>query len=72
MSQSREEKLTADDLQYIRLALILALGNPDMKDMPSIESQLKLLQTKINGCIINKKQRKRTMADILEAELRFM
>lgn len=56
MSQSREEKLTVDDLQYIRLALILALGNLDMKDMPRSESQLKLLHTKIDRMYHNKQR----------------
>ena len=43
-----EEKLTVEDLQNLRLALILSLGNPDIRDMPNIEFQLKLLHTKID------------------------
>lgn len=43
-----EEKLTVEDLQNLRVALILSLGNPDIRDMPNIEFQLKLLHTKID------------------------
>lgn len=47
-SQSEEEKFSHEELQYIRIALILALGNPDTKDMVRTEAALKELFSKLD------------------------
>lgn len=47
MLQNKEE-LTPADLNYLKISIILALGNSDVKDMPNIEEALGKLYTKVN------------------------
>ena len=47
MLQNKEE-LTPADLNYLRISIILALGNSDVKYMPNIEDALGKLYTKVN------------------------
>ena len=47
MLQNKEE-LTPADLNYLRISIILALGNSDVKVMPNIEDALGKLYTKVN------------------------
>jgi hypothetical protein len=43
-----KEELTPADLENIKISIILALGNPDVKDMPNIEEALEKLHKKVN------------------------
>ena len=40
--------LTADELQYLRVGIIIALGNPDIKTMPKTEAELEKLYVKVS------------------------
>ena len=42
-----EEKLTAEDLMYLKVAIALAFGNSDLKNMPKTHAALEVLYEKI-------------------------
>jgi hypothetical protein len=42
-----EERLTAEDLRYLKVAIALAFGNPDLKEMPKTRAALEVLYEKI-------------------------
>lgn len=46
--QHQEEKLTAEDLQYLRIAIIFAISHPDIQEMSKTAFALEVLQKKID------------------------
>ena len=48
MLQNNKEELTPADLNYLRVSIILALGTPDIRDMPNLEEALEKLYKKVD------------------------
>jgi hypothetical protein len=48
MLQDNKEELTPADLNYFRVSIILALGTPDIRDMPNLEEALEKLYKKVD------------------------
>jgi hypothetical protein len=48
MLQDNKEELTPADLNYLRVSIILALGTPDIRDMPNLEEALEKLYKKVD------------------------
>jgi hypothetical protein len=48
MLQKNKEELTPADLNYLRVSIILALGTPDIRDMPNLEEALEKLYKKVD------------------------
>jgi hypothetical protein len=48
MLQNNKEELTPADLNYLRVSIILALGTPDIRDMPNLEEALEKLYMKVD------------------------
>jgi hypothetical protein len=42
-----EERLSPEDLLYLKVAIALAFGNPDLKEMPKTLAALEVLYEKI-------------------------
>lgn len=47
MMMTVEEKLTAEDIRYLKVAIGLALGSPDIEEMPKTKAALNELYDKI-------------------------
>jgi hypothetical protein len=51
-NKNKEEELTAEDLNAIKVIIILALGYPDIKEMSKTEAALQTQYIiKLTGCI---------------------
>jgi hypothetical protein len=48
MLQKNKEELTPADLNYLRVSIILALGTPDIRDLPNLEEALEKLYKKVD------------------------
>lgn len=57
MTTNAEEKLTAEDIRYLKVAIALALGSDDILEMPKTKDALNELYLKVER--ISKKEANR-------------
>jgi hypothetical protein len=46
--REQKEHFTAEDLRYIQVAIALAIGNPDIREMPKTKIALDVLSEKVD------------------------